>query len=73
MATKQRSSPPRFVQLNKEILAAKGATGVLELCGACLSEFDAVNAATSLHRIARHTAGPSTSLIEEPILEELLA
>jgi len=48
------------VLLNREILSAAGALDILETCRAHLDEFDAVNFATAIHRIAKTKLSDNT-------------
>lgn len=47
------------VKLNREIAAVSTAADLLAMCGAHMSEFDAVNLVTALHRLAKTAAGPA--------------
>eukprot|EP00442_Polarella_glacialis_P031744 CAMPEP_0115118620 /NCGR_PEP_ID=MMETSP0227-20121206/44606_1 /TAXON_ID=89957 /ORGANISM="Polarella glacialis, Strain CCMP 1383" /LENGTH=69 /DNA_ID=CAMNT_0002519937 /DNA_START=61 /DNA_END=270 /DNA_ORIENTATION=- len=55
-----RKSGLRAVSLNGEIVAAKSPSAVLTICSSFGCEFDAVNMATAIHRIAKTTGRPES-------------
>ncbi|CAK0792775.1 unnamed protein product [Prorocentrum cordatum] len=53
----QRPAAAWHVEINRRIARCRSAAEVLDLCGASLQDFNEVNIATALHRVARLGAG----------------